>query len=473
MHADTARRRCADDWSVSKGSALRAETPSASRESGQQLSAARRSRVPDEGCGTEPSPHARADIRAESARAEEQPGRGPRRRGDRWSPQCGRESAPHSPGPASPPPRTCSRRDRGQDLAGSHSRLALRHSAGPADPRNQPNVDAGGTARSDPNPSDAQAIPYPASPEIAAESVARGIALGVSAGLPDHEGMGGEGSEYAHGIADPPPCADNVRDAQEKGGGERAAEEADVEASARAPAAADRPGGSTQHVQAPANTPARWGARLADGEELAPARSGGRARSRRGAQEDADEAWQAQAPAARSPRNPPAPDPVSRMGPSPPIVPQPTPARRRSENEAVAAPQTGREGAAVGRAMRGTRVGRDSRRRRRGNERGRRGGGTRGLNRRSTGASGYARNAERLMRNGAEGGEEPLNEEAEEEVESEEGDEGDPAFNPEREGMLGAEAEEDEEELELWLRGEELPSPNVRGEPANRTTAQN
>ncbi|CAI5522384.1 unnamed protein product, partial [Closterium sp. Naga37s-1] len=454
-------------------SALRAETPSASQESGQQISAAQRSRGPDGGCGTEPSPHARADICAASARAEEQPGRGPRRRGDRWSPQCGRESAPHSPGRASPPPRTCSRRDRGQDPAGCHSRLALRHSAGPAVPRNQPNVDAGGTARGDPNPSDAQATPSPASPEIAAESVARGIALGVSAGLLDHEGMGGEESEDVQGSADPPPRADSARDAQEKGGEERAAEVADVEASARAHAAADRPGGSTQHVQAPTNTPARWGARQADGEVFAPARSGGRARLRRGAQGDADEARQAQAPAARSPRNPPAPDPVSRMGPSPPIVPQPTPARRRSENETVAAPQTGREGAAVGRATRGIRVGRGSRRGRRANERGRRGGGTRGSNRRRTGASGYARNAERLMRNGAEGGEEPLSEEAEEEVENEESDEGDPAFNPEREGMLGAEAEEDEEELELLLRGEELPSPNVRGEPANRTTAQN
>ncbi|CAI5961994.1 unnamed protein product [Closterium sp. NIES-64] len=427
-------------------SVLRAETPPASQESGQQISAAQRSREPDGGCGTEPFPHARADIRAASARAEEQPGRGPRRRGDRWSPQCGRESAPHSPGPASPPPRTCPQRDRGQDPAGCHSRLALRLSASPAVPRNQPNVDAGGTARGDPNPSVAQATPSPASPEIAAESVARGIALGVSAGLPDHEGMGGEESKDVQGNADPPPRADSARDAQEKGGEERAAEEADAEASTRAHAAADRPGGSTQHVQAPTNTPARWGARQADGEVFAPARSGERARLRRGAQGDADEARQAQAAAARSPRNPSAPDPVSRMGPSPPIVPQPTPARRRSENETVAAPQTGREGAAVGRATRGIRVGRGSRRGRRGNERGRKGGGTRGSNRRGTGASGYARNAERLMQNGAEGGEEPLSEEAEEEVENEESDKGDPAFNPEREGMLGAEAEEDEEE---------------------------
>ncbi|CAI5998909.1 unnamed protein product [Closterium sp. NIES-65] len=320
-----------------------------------------------------------------------------------------------------------------------------------------PNVDAGGTARGDPNPSDDQATPSPASPEIAEENVARGIALAVSAGLPDHEGMGGEGSEDVQENAYPPPRADSARDAQEKGGEERAAVEGAAETSIRAPAAANRPGGSTQHERAPTNTPARRGARQDDGEAFEPARSGAQARSRRGAQGDADEARQAQAAVTSSPRNPPAPDPVSRMRPSPPILPQPTPVRRRSENETAAAPQTRREGAAVGRATRGIRVGRGSCRGRRGNERGRRGGGARGSNRCRSGASGYARNVERLMRNGAEGDVEPLSEEAEEEAENEESEEGDPAFNPESEGMLEAEAEEDEEELKL-LREAELPN---------------
>ncbi|CAI5964872.1 unnamed protein product [Closterium sp. NIES-65] len=365
-------------------SALRAETPPASQESGQQPSAAQRSREPDGGCGTEPSPHARADTRAASAHAEERPGLGPRRRGDRWSPQYGRESAPHSPGPASPPPRTCAQHDRGLDQAGCHSRLALRPSASPAVPRNQPNVDAGGTARGDPNSSNDQATPSPASPEIAKENVARGIALAVSAGLHDHEGMGGEGSEDVQENAYPPPRADSARDAQEKGGEERAAVEGAAEASTRAPAAADRPGGSTQHEQAPTNTLARRGI--------------------------------------------------------------------------------------AGRATRGIRVGRGSRRGRRSIERGRRGGGARGSNRRRSGASGYARNVERLMRNGAEGDVEPLSEEAEEVAENEESEEGDPAFNPESEGMLEAEAEEDEEELEL-LREAELPNQQARGEPANRTSS--
>ncbi|CAI5498686.1 unnamed protein product [Closterium sp. Naga37s-1] len=249
------------------------------------------------------SPYKIPNVAGEaSARAEEPPGQGPRRREVRWSPQCVRESAPRSPAPAAPPSQTHSWPDRGQDPARDQYCHAHRHSAGPADLRNQPSADAEGTAHDGPNPSDIQATPSPASPEIAAESVAREIVLGVSAGLPDQEEMGGEESEDAQGTADRPPCAEEVRDAQEMGGEERAAEEADAEASARAPAAADRPGGSTQHVQGPTNTPARWGARQADGEELALARSGGQARLRRGAQGHADEARQAQAPAARSPR---------------------------------------------------------------------------------------------------------------------------------------------------------------------------
>ncbi|CAI5971231.1 unnamed protein product [Closterium sp. NIES-64] len=335
-----------------------------------------------------------------------------------------------------------------------------------------PSADAAGIVRGAQIPSDAQAIPCPASPEIVAESAERGIALAVTAGLLDHGGTGAEESGDAQGTADRPPCADEGRDAQEKGGEERAAEEADAEASARAPDAADRQGGSTQHARGPTNIPARWAAQQAEEEELAHAQSGVRARLRRGAQRYADEARQAQAPAARSPQNPPAPDLVPQMGPSPPTMPRPTPARRQSEDEADAAPETGRAGAAGGRATRGIRVGRGSGRRgRRGNGRRRRGGGTRGSNRRRSGTSGYARTAERLMREGVEGGEEAPSEEAEEEVENEESDGGDPVYNPEREGMLEAETEEDEEELELLLREAEFPSLNARGEPANRTTA--
>ncbi|CAI5469936.1 unnamed protein product [Closterium sp. Yama58-4] len=146
-----------------------------------------------------------------------------------------------------------------RDPARERSRHAHCRSAGPAGLQIQPNADAEGIARNDPCPTDAQATPSPASPVIAAESVARGIALGVSAGLPDHEEMDGVENEDAQGTADRPPCADEVRVAQEKAGEERAAEEPDAEASARAPAAAVRLGGSTQHVQGPTNTPARRG----------------------------------------------------------------------------------------------------------------------------------------------------------------------------------------------------------------------
>ncbi|CAI6001449.1 unnamed protein product [Closterium sp. NIES-64] len=395
------------------------------------------------------------------------------RRGDRWSPLYGRESAPHSPGPAAPPPQTCLRRDRGQDPASDHYRHDLRHSAGLAGRQNLPSEDAGGTARDAPNPSDVQATLSPSSPEIAAETVARGIALGVSAGLPDHEETGGEENEDAQGIADRPHPADEPHDAQEMGAEERAAAEADAEASARAPAAADRSGGSTQHAQGPTNTPARWGAGQAVGEESAPGRSGGRARLRRGAQGHAGEDRQAQVPATRSSRIPRAPDPVSRMDPSPPTAPQPTPSRRLNEDEVDVAPQAGRVGAAEGRGTRGIRVGRGSSRRgRRGNGRGRRGGGARGTNRRRTGASGYARTGGRLIREGVEGGEEEHSEEAEDEAENEESEGGDPVFNPEREGMLEAEAE-DEEELETLLREAEFPNHQARDEPATRTTGRN
>ncbi|CAI7778154.1 unnamed protein product, partial [Closterium sp. NIES-53] len=162
-------------------SEFRAETPSTSQESSHQSRAARRSPGPGEGCETEPPPPARADTRAASARAEELPGLDPRRREVRWSPQCANESAPQSPAPAAPLPQMHSRPDRGRDPARYNCRHAHRHSAGPADLRNQPSAVAEGTARVGPNPYDAQATPSPASPEIAAETVARGIALGVSA----------------------------------------------------------------------------------------------------------------------------------------------------------------------------------------------------------------------------------------------------------------------------------------------------
>ncbi|CAI6007683.1 unnamed protein product [Closterium sp. NIES-65] len=277
------------DSSSSNKSELRAETPSASQESGQQRSAARRSPGPDEGCETGPSPPARADICAASARAEEPPGQGPSRGEDRWSPQCVRDSPPHSPAPAAPLPQTHSWPDRGQDLARDHYRHAHRHSAGPFGLRNQPSADAGGTARGDPNPSDAQATPSPASPEIAAESVARGIALGVSASLSDHEGIGGEESDGPRGTDDRQLRPGDHRDTLENGGEEIAAAAADVAANARAPDAADQWAGSRQPEQEPTSTPARGAGEPVEEEEIARARSGGRAHLRRGAQRHADD----------------------------------------------------------------------------------------------------------------------------------------------------------------------------------------
>ncbi|CAI5524591.1 unnamed protein product [Closterium sp. Naga37s-1] len=351
------------------------------------------------------------------ARVVEPPGQGPRRGEGHWLWQYARASAPRSPAPDAPPPPSHSRPDLRLDHDGDYSSHVLNHSADLGGRQNQPSADAAGIVRDAQIPSDAQAIPCPALPEIAAESAERGIALAVTAGLLDHGGMGAEESGDAQGTADRPPCVDEGHDAQEKGGEERAAKEVDVEASARAPDAANRQGGSTQHARGPTNTPARWAARQAEEEELAHARSGGRARLRRGAQRHADETRQAQAPAARA------------------LSAEPSSSRSRPADGSITPDNTAADASAP--------------------------------------ANGYARTAERLMREGVEGGEEAPSEEAEEEVENEESDGGDPVFNPEREGMLEAEAEEDEEELELLLRGAEFPSPNARGEPANRTTARN
>ncbi|CAI5483332.1 unnamed protein product [Closterium sp. Yama58-4] len=308
---------------------------------------------------------------------------------------------------------------------------------------------------------------------MASESAARGIALAVSAGLLDHEGTGAEETEDALGSGARPPLVGEDRGALEMGGEEIAAAEVDVAGSVPAPDAADQQGDSIQRAREPTSTPARWVAGQAEEGESAHARSCGRAHLRRGAQRSADE-LQAPAPAARFPPNPQAQDRAPRTDPSPQTRSPPTPARRPNDDDSDALSLTGHTGAAGGRAPRGIRVGRGSTRRgRRGTAGGRRGRGARGTNQRGSRASRYARRAEGLLREGAEGGEEAQVEETEEEDENVESDGGDPAFNPEREGISEAEAEEDEEELELLLQGAEFPNPQARGEPANQTTTRN
>ncbi|CAI5528866.1 unnamed protein product [Closterium sp. Naga37s-1] len=412
-------------------SVLRAETPSASQESGQQTSAARRSRGPDEGCGTQASPPARADIRSASARAGESPGRGPRRRGDRWSPQCGRESAPRSPGPASPPPQTCSRRGRGQDPAGDHYRHALHHCAGPAGPLNLPSADAGGSARGDPNPSDAQTTPSPASPEIAAESVARGIALGVSAGLPGHEEMGSEESDGLQGTADRQRRPADPRDALGSGGEEIAAAATDAAATARVPDAADQQVGSMQSERGPTSTPAGGAEERVEEEETARAPGEGQAQTPRGAQQREDGEQRAPELGAgqdvRSPQYSPARGRDPRLGPLRRSTEPRTPAgRQRRGRGSTSAPQPARRGAAAGTTPRGSRVAGGGRRGRR------RGGVT--VQRR--GASSFARAAHRILRGRAGDGENS----------SDENSVGDPLFNPEREGSSSPSPQVDEAE---------------------------
>ncbi|CAI5491083.1 unnamed protein product [Closterium sp. Naga37s-1] len=286
-------------------------------------------------------------------------------------------------------------------------------------------ADAAETARGVQSPSDGQATPCPASPEIAAESAERGIVLVVSNGLPDLNGTGAKESDDAQGTADHPLRAGELRDAQESGAEGIAAAEADAAASARAPVAADQQGGLTQLEQAPTSTLARMAARRAEEEESARSQSGGRAHLRRGAQRNTGEDQQAPSQAPHYPQSPLALDCDPLMGSSLPIPPPPTPACRQSKDDVVVAPQTRRIGAAGGRGTWGIRVGRSNgRRARRGNGRGRRGGRAR-----RTGASAYARTAERLLREGMDGGEEVASDETNlevEDAENEESDVGDP-----------------------------------------------
>ncbi|CAI7798899.1 unnamed protein product [Closterium sp. NIES-54] len=126
-----------------------------------------------------------------------------------------------------------------------------------------PTADVAGTARGEQNPSGAQEIPSPASPEIAAESDARGIALATNAyfdpraHLDDAEESGAGGSDGAREIAGRPLRYEEDRAAQENGDEEIAAAEADAAGNVRAPDPAGQRGGLTRPEQGPTSTPAR------------------------------------------------------------------------------------------------------------------------------------------------------------------------------------------------------------------------
>ncbi|CAI7847567.1 unnamed protein product [Closterium sp. NIES-54] len=137
--------------------------------------------------------------------------------------RCVREPAPlpHAPAALPLPKRSLPVRQRSPDR-GCYRR-AQGHSADRDDLQIQPTVDVAGTARSKQNPSGAQETPSPASLEIAAESVARGIALAANAYFDPRaqqdvaEEGGAGGSDGALEIAGRPLRYEEDRAAQENG----------------------------------------------------------------------------------------------------------------------------------------------------------------------------------------------------------------------------------------------------------------
>ncbi|CAI5530755.1 unnamed protein product [Closterium sp. Naga37s-1] len=415
-------------------SELRAETPSTGQGHGQTGIAERRSPGPVEGCGTAPSLIARTDTLSKSVRAWDPPGQEPGRREALWLRRCVCEPAPLLPAPAAPPlpKRSLPLRQRSPDC-GCYRR-ARGHSANRDGLQIQPTADVAGTARGEQNPSGAQEIPSPASPEIAAESVARGIALAANAYFDpraqqdDAEESGDGGSDAALEIAGRLLRYEEVRVAQDNSDEEIAAAESDAAGNVRAPDPAGQRGGLTRPEQKPTSTPARWAVGLPEEEERARAQSGGRAHLRRGARGHMDEERQAPALAARSPLYPPTQDRDPRSDPLRPIPLPPTPAQRQRVSDVAADPPTRRAGAARGRETRGIRVGRGSIRSGRG----------RGATTQRRGASSFARAAQRVLRQRAREGGETLGDD------SGNGSAGDPSFIPEREGSSSPSTGEEE-----------------------------
>ncbi|CAI7888507.1 unnamed protein product [Closterium sp. NIES-54] len=345
-----------------------------------------------------------------------------------------REPAPLPPAPAAPPlsARSLPARQRGPDH-GCYRR-AQGHSADRDDPQTLPTADVAGTARGEQNPSGAQVIPSPASPEIAAESVARGIAVAaiaysdLRAHLDDAEESGAGGSDGAREIAGLPLRDEEGYGAQENGDEEIAAAETDAAGNARTPDSAVRRGGSTRPYPGPTSTPARWAAGPPEEAGTAHAQSGDRAHSRRDGRGDVYKDQQAPAPAGRSPPYPPAQDRDQWLDPLRPMPRLPTPALRQRESDVAADPPTRRAGATRTRDTRGIRVGRGTNRRGHG----------RGATNQRRGASSFARTAQRALRRRAREGGVTLGDD------SGNDSAGDPSFIPEREGSSNPSTDGDE-----------------------------
>ncbi|CAI5477837.1 unnamed protein product [Closterium sp. Yama58-4] len=258
MHADTARRSCADEWRVSVGVPTRAAptrsstwrgkvrakgaTPAGASDTGAKIGASASAQdahdprgpgaklpawglsprewgggVQSELLADTPSPGSGCGQPSSGAWSSQGPAEGcgtsplPLARADTRSmsaraeeprPQgLWREEARwlprygRAPAPHSPAPGAPPLQMRSwPDQPQDPVRDRL-HCADPVGPQSQRNAVAEGTARDAQYPTDAQGTPSPASPEIDTERAERGIALAVNAGLPDLGGSVGEESE--------------------------------------------------------------------------------------------------------------------------------------------------------------------------------------------------------------------------------------------------------------------------------------
>ncbi|CAI5472327.1 unnamed protein product [Closterium sp. Yama58-4] len=298
MHADTAKRSCADDWSVCTGVPSRAATTSSSTWRGKvRAKGATPAGASDTGAksGTRASAQHAHDPRGPGAhQVYTRDGRGIVGYSNmNMRPLPALLRLPQPPLPAHPQPA----QRRSPDL-GRHRR-DLSHPAGHGALRFLLSADEAGMAHDALLPSGARGTPGPASPKTDVEIVARGIALAASADrVPyarrvDHGENGAEGSAGAQGTADRPPRGEEARGAPESGGEETAAAVADAAVNAHAPDASAQGGSSTQPGQVPTSTQARSAAAFPEGGETVRARSGIQAHLRRDAPTHAVEVPQA------------------------------------------------------------------------------------------------------------------------------------------------------------------------------------
>ncbi|CAI5977936.1 unnamed protein product [Closterium sp. NIES-65] len=389
--------------------------------------------------GTAPSPLQLADTPARSERAAERLQPQQVRWGAQWSQTRERELLPPTlPPPAlHPPPYS----PRGQQWSPGHDypRRAHNHSAAHDALQTQPTEDGAGTAHCGENPNGPHEPRGPDAEATAAASAAEGTAPAGSASpaTSQKSGSGGRDAEFPADIC--PIAAESHaargRDAQ----GTRV----DIHEAAGTGPAPDAPArhsrrrlgehGIAQETRddppraAEETTRAQDGAR-APTQQDEPALGNAEAHTRGLAAQQAERSPRLLPRRGRDPRTPPSRPRREPRTPEPRLA-----GEEIGENRTpVMHSPIARSGTPGGRRVGG--------RGPRGRGAGRRGG-------RRTGASGYARTAEQLLREGAEGGEEAASREESGESENDESDEGDPVY-----AALAARHPQALQPLPEWIR---------------------